>query len=554
MFRDRVKSSGAGVEQPIEFGEFTFQPATGQLWRDGAPIHVTPKAAAVLRELAASPGAPVPKASLFARVWRGTVVTDDALTSCILELRKALGDDPRAPRYIATRHRRGYQFIADARPAAPPPPAVPVAVPAIAVLPFSDISQERDQDYYCDGLAVELIGLLSQVQGVRVVSRMASFQFRGQGADVRAVGSHLGARYLLEGSIRKAPDRLRVAVQLVDVETGYQQWSRLFDCRPEDVFTIQGEIAEGVVRVLKGEAPGDGERLRLEPLRTGTVAYEHYLRGLQTLPRMSREGLRRSALEFERAVGVDPGYAPAHAGLAMVHATLHEWFGGDGGHLARAEEASARAIALAPALAEAHVARGFALGLGGDHAGAVAEFTEAIRLNPQLFEARYYYARASFAAGEMARACELFREASELRREDFQSAVLWAQGLRMQGRLDEAAEADLEGVRRAERALALDPADSRALSLGSHALLHAGQVERALEWTGRALELHPDDMSTLINAALMHLLLGDKARALDLLERAFSQGWGKRDWIERDPDYDALRDDPRFQRLLQRLR
>lgn len=540
------------MEPALQFGEFSFQPASGQLRRSGVELHLTPKAAAVLRELVGQPDAPVSKQSLFERVWAGTVVTDDALTSCILELRKALGDDPKAPRYIATRHRRGYQFIA---------PVAPVAAagathepPSIAVLPFGDISQEHDQRYYCDGLAVELIGRLSQVEGLRVVSRTASFQFREPGADVRSIGGHLGARHLLEGSIRKTRELLRVAVQLVEVETGYQAWSGQFERTPEEVFDLQTGIVDDVVRVLKGTGLSVAERQRLEPQRTGAIAYEHYLRGLQALPQMTQAGLLGSVAEFERAIALDPGYAPAHAGLAMVICTLYEWFGAEGGRLERAEQASRRAIALAPLLAEAHVARGFALSLAGDHAAAVARFTEAIGLNPHLFEARYYFGRACFAASETQRAADLFKEAAELRREDFQSPILAAQALDMLGQRDEALLLNREGARRAERALALNPGDARALSLGAHALLHVGQEQRALEWSRRALERDPDDMCALVNSALLHALLGSRDLALDLLERAFSRGWGKREWIERDPDYDSLRDDPRFQRLLAGLR
>jgi len=296
------------------------------------------------------------------------------------------------------------------------------------------------------------------------------------------------------------------------------------------------------------------EKQRLRPLETGTAAYEYYLRGLQSLRSMTEAGLRQSAGLFEQAAGLDATYGPAYAGQAMVFGTLYEWFGADPHNLARATDASQRAALLAPQLAEARVARGFALELSRDYQRAVGEFSAAVRINPYLFEAWYYYGRASFAAGDTAQASELFRQAAEVRREDFQSPILLAQTLRMQDRHAEAIESDREGIRRAERALALNPVDARALSLGAHALLNDGQVQRAREWAGRALENHADDMSSLINAALLHTLLGEKEPALDLLERAFSRGWGKRDWIEHDPDYDLLRDDPRFQRLLSRLR
>ena len=257
---------------------------------------------------------------------------------------------------------------------------------------------------------------------------------------------------------------------------------------------------------------------------------------------------------FERAIALDAGYGPAWAGLATVHATLYEWFGARDDDLARAERTSERALALAPRLADAHVARGCALSLSRRYAEAAREFEEAIRINPNLFDAYYYFARTSFAGGEIARSAELFGKAAEVRQEDFQSPLLHGQSLRMLGRVDEARAATREGIARVERALELNPTDARALSMGSNWLFSHGQPERALEWSRRSLELHPDDPGTLVNAACLRSKLGLKEEMLELLARVFGRGWGKRDWIEHDPDYDIVRDDPRFKELLARLK
>jgi tetratricopeptide (TPR) repeat protein len=211
-------------------------------------------------------------------------------------------------------------------------------------------------------------------------------------------------------------------------------------------------------------------------------------------------------------------------------------------------------LELAPLLAEAHVARGCVLSLSGRYDEAASEFEDAIRLNPNLFEAYYYFARSRFAHGDIERSAELFQKAADVRQEDFQSPMLLSQSLRMLGREKEGWEASFEGVRRVEHALVLNPVDSRALSLGSVHLFEIGQLERAMEWSHRSLELYPDDVSTLVNGACLRAKTGQKEAALGLLERVFARGWGKRDWVEHDPDYDSLRDDPRFQRLLARLK
>ncbi|HUI82867.1 MAG TPA: tetratricopeptide repeat protein, partial [Candidatus Binatia bacterium] len=501
-------------------------------------------------------GEPVSRETLFASVWTDAVVTDDALTTCIQELRKAFADDARQPRFIETRHRRGYRFVAElctaAAGVARPSPARDCC--AIAVLPFADMSPGRDQDYLCEGLAEEIINALTRMPGLRVASRTASFRFRSPGADVQELGQLLGVANLLEGSVRKSDNRLRITVQLIETVTGYHHWSQRFDCLLDDVFAIEDEIAERVVASLRGGVLCGREWPAHERPKTSADAYEYYLRGRQHLHRMTQAALETSEQMFERAIELDPRYAPAWGCLSVVYATLYEWFGAREDDLAKADHASRNALEMAPGMAEPHVARGFVLSLLRRYDDAAQEFEQAIRLNPNFFEAYYYFARACFAHGETERAAELFHRAGESRREDFQSPMLEGLCLRMLGRVEEFKRAIREGVCRAERTLMLNPYDSRALSIGSVALFDDGQVQRAMEWSQRSLELYPDDMSALINAACLHAKAGHKEQALALLERAFGRGWGKRDWIEHDPDYDILRDDPRFHGLLAKLK
>jgi len=551
----------AAMSRRVEFGRFQFDPEAGRLWAGDMELRLTPKAAAVLALLVAHADEQVSKEALFASVWPDSVVTGDVLTTCIAELRRVLDDDARRPRFIETRHRRGYRFVAAVSPvgddsttrAAIQAATTPTDA-AMAVLPFADLSPERDQGYLCDGLADELINALSQVEGLRVASRTASFQFRATGADVQTVGRRLGAGALLEGSVRKSGTRLRVTVQLTDVATGYHRWSRRFDRAVDDVFVIQEEIAESIVLLLRGTGLSPREQDSLRRPAANVEAYEYYLRGRQLLPRQTFEDLTQSVRMFEQAVGIDEKYAPAFAGLAMAHAALHEWFGSKDADRTAAERASERGLALAPQLAEAHVARGCALTQSRNYVEAASSFEAAVGLNANLFEAYYFYARSSFAGGEIGRSAELFRKAATVRREDFQSALLASQALRACGRDDEAHELRVEGIARAERALELNPADPRALSLVPGYLLDEGQMARAVEWAERALTLYPDDMSTLINIACLNARLGRKEAALDLLERAVTVHGAQRDWIEQDRDYDSLRDEPRFQLLLAQLK
>ena len=545
------------MEAQITFGPFRFEPASARLWQQDAEIKLTRKAALVLGALLEHPGAPVSKKELFDNVWRGTGVSDDALVTCIQELRKALGDDSKQPLYIETRHRLGYRFAASVAVAAPARDAAPALAPAdaaaIAVLPFTDMSPGRDQDYLCEGLAEELIDALTHIDGLRVVARSSSFQFRGV-HDLREVGRTLGVGTLLEGSVRKAGDRLRVTVQLIDVATGYHKWSEKFERSATDVFAVEDEIAEKVATLMRGGALNARERRGLLRTPTAIDTYECFLRGRQRMHTMQQPHMDEAREFYERAIALDARYAPAWAGLAMLHALLYEWWGANDADLAAADRASGIAMELAPELADAHLARAYTLSNQRRYAEACPHFEAAARINPNLGDTYYYYGRAAFAAGETEKSVELWRKGTEVRREDFESPQLAAQSLRKLGRRAEADVLNLEAVRRVERVVELNPANGRALSFGAGSLIEAGQVERALQWSRRALELYPDDMGVILNAACHCLRLGRKEEALDLLDRMFGKGWGKKDWVENDPDYDCLRQEPRFIALMAKLK
>jgi adenylate cyclase len=257
----------------VHFGRHSFEPATGRLWTGGTEVRLTRKSAGVLGLLVQRAGHPVSKQDLFAAVWRDTVVSDDALTTCVQELRKALGDDAREPRYIETRHRYGYSFVAALSETSSP------QRPAIAVLPFTDMTPERNQSYFCEGVAEELIDALNRVEGLRVACRSCSFRFRGAGVDVREIGRQLAVSAVVQGSVRKAGDRLRITVQLVAVANGYHEWSHRFERTLGDVFEIQDEIAQAVALTFRPEVQ------RPPTAETHLPAAEPRSRGFSASPR-----------------------------------------------------------------------------------------------------------------------------------------------------------------------------------------------------------------------------------------------------------------------------
>ncbi|HTS80335.1 MAG TPA: protein kinase [Myxococcaceae bacterium] len=424
---------------------------------------------------------------------------------------------------------------------------------SVAVLPFHDMSASRDQGYLCEGIAEELINTLTALAGLRVTARSSSFALGGTELDARTIGQRLGVDAVLEGGVRKSGDRLRITVQLVDVAGGSPRWSHRFDGSLDQMFEIQDQIAASVATALRGMLSTE-EREALRRPEAQVEAYEHFLRGRQLLHRQTGLSLEAAEREFLRATEIDPSYAPAYSGLAQVYMWYVDWLGRGEPASEAADRASRRALELGPQLAESHVARGAYLTSVCDYAGAERAYREAIRLNPRSFEAHYLLARCGVHGGKFDLAAEMFERAAELRPEDFQCCAIAEVPLNRLGRFEEAARNRREAIRRIERHLTLDPRDPRALILG--AIIHVAEGRRALgfEWAKRALAEGPDDPATLINAGCMYARAGMTEEALACLEKSFGRGWGKRDWVNNDPDYDSLRDDPRFQALVAKLR
>jgi non-specific serine/threonine protein kinase len=424
---------------------------------------------------------------------------------------------------------------------------------SVAVLPFADMSQERDQDYFCEGIAEEILNALIRVEGLRVASRMSSFRFRDVSMDSREIGDRLGVNTLVEGSVRKVGSRLRISAQLVDVAGGFELWSERYDRELQDIFAIQDEIAQSVASALKGTL-SPRERRAIKQVATADVrAYEFYLRGRKFFNQYGKRSVEFALQMFTRAIEVDASYALAWAGVADCCSFLYMNAEHREEHRRRAEEASRTALEFDPDSAEAHTARGVALSLWARHDEAETAFEAALALNPRLFEAYYFYARDCFIRGELERAIELYEKASEVRPDDWQSPLLVAQLYDDLRRPEAAAVARRKGVSLSEARLEIAPDDVRALYMGANGLVALGEAPRGLTWARRALEIAPDDTMLLYNVACIFSLAGETGEALGCLERAVQRGFAHKPWLERDSNLDPLRDDPRYRALLDRL-
>lgn len=431
-------------------------------------------------------------------------------------------------------------------------PTVPRSRPArrsVAVLPFANAGNDESNEYLSDGLTDEIIVALSKLEGMRVASRTSSFAFKGRIGDVRRIGQELSVESVLEGSVQRIDDRLRINTQLTNSADGYLLWSESYDREIEDVFAIETEIAQNVAAALR-VLLGEDERRALRPAEPSDIrAYEYYLRGRQYFHQMRKKKLRYAIAMYEKAVEIDPGYALAYAGIAEASAVLRMYYPTADEDLARADEASQRALEVAPELPEAHAARGFALFQMKQLEEAEREFRLAIEKDPQLYEAHYFYGRACFQQGRFEDAARLFDEASQIR-EDYQSSFFAAQSLEAMGRTEDAAAAYERSLRVAARHMEFNPDDPRAATMRAVSLCRVGRGEEGLHWGEQALAIDPEDAGIRYNVACLYALEGNKDRAFECLEDAFRAGFGNRAWLEKDPDIASLRDDPRFADLM----
>jgi TolB-like protein/tetratricopeptide (TPR) repeat protein len=366
----------------------------------------------ILVLLASRAGQVVSRDQILDQIWKSRHVAESVLPRCIAELREALGDDPGRPSYVETIPKRGYRLIAPAADSAGVPSDA--KRPSVLVLPFRDLSEKGDQQYFCDGPAEQIINSLTRVRGLRVIGRNSAFLLRGDVRDLTRIKTRIDVDKILEGGVRKAGEQIRVTVELLDVAGECYVWSRSYEGTTGDIFNLQDEIALTVVEKLKLDLL-DTERTRVAKRHTNDVeAHTWYWKGLLYWNQRTGEGIRLSRECFETAIRQDPGYALPYVALANSHSAaglysmVHpaECF-------SEARRLVHKALALAPNLAEAHAALGWTTFLSDwDWPAAEASFRLALGLSPNYSTTCVWYAlalswvgRPDEAAGILERAC-----------------------------------------------------------------------------------------------------------------------------------------------------
>jgi TolB-like protein/Tfp pilus assembly protein PilF len=421
----------------FRFDNHELESELRELTRGGVRIPMQPQVFDLLLFLIAQRDRIVSKDDLVAEVWGHRPISDSALNSRINAARKALQDDGKAQRLIRTIPRKGFRFVGDcvevavpAQSAAiAPEPACAVASdrPAIAVLAFNNMSDDPDQDYFCDGITEDILTALSKVRWFFVIARNSSFTYKGRNVHIRQIANELGVRYVVEGSVRKAGGRVRITAQLNDAITGGHLWAEHYDRELVDVFAVQDEITNAIVAAIEPQIyAAENFRARRKP-PASLDAWDLLMRGLSHYWRVTREDLVAAQELLERAIAIDPNYGQAQALLATSHLL--------GAHLGWAEFAKAVPIAERAAVAAvqldredawAHTALGSVYFSTRRLDDALSEFETALRLNPNFCLAQGYYALALSYASRTEDSFEAAQRAIRLSPRDPALAINYA--------------------------------------------------------------------------------------------------------------------------------
>jgi Predicted integral membrane protein len=441
---------------------------------------------------------------------------------------------------------------------AAPSPKPALAKPSIVVLPFTNMNGDPEQEYFSDGITEDIITDLSQVSAIFVIARNTAFTFKGRPLESGELAHQLKVGYVLEGSVRKAGNRIRITAKLIDGATGGHLWAERFDRDFADIFALQDEISKNVVAALRLKLlPEELKAITTRPT-ANAQAYKFYLQARAKLAVSwgTKEYLRAARRLFAKALKADPGYARAYVGIADCDAFL--WVNGDlDVSFEHMLANSGRALELAPNLAEAHASRGVALYVAGHREEAMEAFERAIELESGLYEAHYFYGFCCRDTGDFRNAAVHFERAAELQPRNYQPLTLLSEIHLVLGDPDRSAAVARQAIGCIEKEFGRDPEVAEVLGMGAATLVYLGECARAEKWANRAVLLDPESYAVRYNAACTYAVIGKLDLALEALEFAFSHAPRSRGWLlaiaKHDTQLDPLRQRSDFQDLIKRL-
>ena len=558
-----------GLDQGFKIGDREVRPEDGTVLSPGGLRRIGPRPMALLLTLAAQPGKVLGREELMIEVWSGVVVSDETLSRCISDLRQALGDDPRSPRFIETLARRGYRLLerpatlidsssatsqdGEEKAATAPqrqdgglrrfrrpgswlavssvllvalatwmvtgrtdgdPAPVDLAENGIAVLPFANLSDDPKFEYFSDGLSEELIHRLAGIEALAVVAHTSAFAFKGSNKDIREIGRELGVAYVLEGSVRRQDDRVRIGAQLIDVRNGFHLFSRVYERPYSDLFAIQEHVALEVGAALEPRLAGLLEGLQSSPPETVPEALEAYLLGKHLQRKLTVDNLERAAREFRRAIDIDPEFARAYGDLAGTLALTSAY---SESPIERVREEILalidRALELDPRSASAWHGRGLLAYLEGEPDEAIEAFTTAYEVDPNAASSVAMLGRTLYYQGRNREALEYTTLA--LRKDPINQGIIHnhAALLSVLGHFDEA-------ERWLRRSMEFEDDADNLNSLWAMAGLKyvSGHHAEAANWFGRCIELGNQQAAVRTQLGWTLLELGDYEESLKWIE------------------------------------
>ena len=425
-----------------------------------------------------------------------------------------------------------------------------IKIKSIAVLPFDNISPDKENDYFSEGLTGELIANLSRLKDVKVISRTTSMQYKDTKKDIKTIGRELSARYIIEGNVRKFGDDLRITAQLIDVESDTQLWAETYKGKLADVFDIQEKVSKQIVDALMVKlTPTEKVELTKRPT-ANAEAFDYNLRARNYLYRYSKNYIQFAIQFFEKAISLDSRYAEAYAGLGEAYAVKYAYFERKDIWLEKAMELSLKAIMYDPSLSEAYAALSLAYFYKASYDEALTAVQKALDLDPSNFFGHWILARIYHTTGRDKESIDPLKNVLKLN-PNFYVAY---SDLRMVYESLNEMEKFKEIVQEANKFFSeylednLD--DSRARILYANFLLINGDVEKAREEITTALTLNPDDNVMLYNAACAYARINEKKLAINTLQRIVLAGYEDFDWIKKDPDLENIRNEPEFIELV----
>ena len=422
---------------------------------------------------------------------------------------------------------------------------------SIAVLYFENMSSEKESEYFCAGMTEDIITDLSKIKELKVISRTDVFPFRNKEVNTRHVGETLRVNYILEGSVRKSANKMRITAQLIAVDTGFHVWADRFDRLVEDIFDVQTEVSQKIAAALKISLT-ESERQSIAKRPTEDLrAYDFYMRGKEIMYRRGKRNNEAAIRMFQDAVYLDPNFGSAYAALAEAFSYMYIWYDGDKKWLGKTIEASQKALAYDPNSAEAQ----FGIGTVYYHQKRFQEAKEVwkkvIQNNPDFYDAHRWLGIAADISGEYDSALRYYEQCVNLKPYSEEPWMHIYMTYLRKGDHDSSLEAKKKLLEVGERKLKINPEDAIALSRMAGPYADFGDREKALAALKKVLEIDPNDGLAQYNCACTYAVMGDKKQALICLRNAVASGYRNVcEWVKSDPDLVSLHNDPEYESLV----